>query len=153
MQTLTNEQPALTRLDSRHSVWMSVGLHVLPGLLTGAVYYLLAEPVARLGYPSIAALMAAGVLVLIPSELGVIAWAARKGYPGPRPFKEMIGYRERLPFWQYLVLGPAILVATGLLFTLLTPVSGFLQRLLGWLPDAMVLNIGLDGGFPRSILV
>jgi len=153
MQALTIEQPFISRLAGRHSIWMSVSLHLLPGLLAGAVYYLLAQPIAQLGLPSIVALMAAGVLVTIPFELGVLAWVARQGYPRPLPFKEVIEYRQPIPFWHYLALVPSIFVATGLLFTLLTPVTRFFQTQFGWLPGPMLLNIGLDGSFPRSTLV
>ncbi len=153
MQSLTLAQPFAARLAARHSAWMSVSLHLLPGLLAGAVYYLLAEPVARLGLPSIVSMMIAGVLVLIPFELGVIFWAARKSSLRPQPFLTMIGYRERIPTWRYLVLVPALFIVTGLLFTLLKPVSTFMQSWFAWLPPSMLLNLGLDGSVARTTLI
>ncbi len=153
MQALTIEQPFVSRLAGRHSAWMSIILHLLPGLLAGAIYYLLAQPVARLGLPSIVSLIAAGVLALIPFELGVILLAAMKGGPKPLSFKEMIDYREQIPIWHYIALVPALFLVTGLLFTLLKPVSNFMQTGFSWLPASMVLSLGNDGNYAQSTLI
>ncbi len=153
MQTLTTQQPLAFRLAGRHSLAFSAGLHLLPGILAGAVYYLLAEPVARLGLPSIVAMLAAGVLVLLPFELGVIAWAAREGAPKPLPFNQVIGYRRPIPFWHFLVLVPVVFILTGLLFTVLKPISDFLQAQFAWLPASMVFNLGIDGSIARTALI
>ncbi len=59
MTTLTIDQPLPTRLAGKHPAWLSISLHILPGILTGAVYYLLVEPVAQMGLPSLVSLMIA----------------------------------------------------------------------------------------------
>lgn len=157
MQTLAYKQPAVTgfagQLAGRHSFWFSVGLHLLPGLLTGAVYFLLAKPLAGMGLPSILSLIIAGILVIVPFELGVIAWAAKQHPDGPRPFKEMIGYRQQIPWWRYIVMVVVVFVATGLIFTLFKPATEYLQTLFAWIPPAMIIDMGMTGTFARSTLV
>lgn len=142
-----------SRLATDHPAWLSILLHLLPGLLTGAVYYLLTVPVAQMGLPSIAALIAAGVLVTIPFELGMIAWAARKSPNGPQPLRAMIAFREPIPALQYLAWVPGVLFATALIFSLFNPVTGLLQGLFAWLPETMQLRMGFEGGYSRESLI
>jgi membrane protease YdiL (CAAX protease family) len=144
------EQSATLDLNARHSAPLSIALHLLPGLLTGAAYYLLAGPVARLGLPSVAALMLAGLLGILPFELGVIALAARRR--GVR-FFDLIAYRDRLPGWSFVLWTAGLFVATGLVFTLLTPLTQFLLAQFRWLPESMLLNLGLDGNTARTTLI
>lgn len=157
MQTIAYKQPAVTgfadQLTGQHSLWLSVSLHLLPGLLTGAIYYLLAKPLAQLGLPSILALIIAGMLVIVPFELGLIAWAAKQHPSGPQSFKHMIGYRQHIPWWRYIVMVVVVFVATGLVFTLLKPASTYLQSLFAWMPPEMFINMGLTGDYDRSTLV
>jgi hypothetical protein len=94
MTSLTLDQPLPTRLVGKHSSWLSINLHLLPSILTGAMYYLLAEPEAHMGLPSIVSLMIAGCLGMVPFEFGLILWTARNHPDRPRPFMAMIENRQ-----------------------------------------------------------
>jgi len=138
---------------AQHTPGVSIALHLIPGLLTGAVYYLLAPLAARLGLPSITGILIAVILVTIPFEMAVILLEARKLGQPIRSFIKVIAYTEPIPLWRYLVMVPVIFVACGVLFTLLSPVTSFFQSQFAWLPDTMVLNLGQVGGFSKSTLI
>ena len=48
----------------QHSPIKSIILHLFPGFMIGLVYFVLKGPIARLGYPSIMALMVSIALAL-----------------------------------------------------------------------------------------
>ena len=82
-------------LDGRHSVGLSVVLHLLPGVLIVAAYALLGVPIAEaLGYPSVFGLLVIVPFVLVPAELGLILYLGwkRSGRPSLRG---VVLYRHR----------------------------------------------------------
>src|SRR4030042_5707618 len=134
----------------KHSTAKSIILHLLPGILVGAFYFLALQPVARMGYPSIIALYLALAFVLVPVELGFLLYQGKKK---TRRFtlQGIISYRTPIPWWQYLLWVSIIFVIVGAIMTLLEPVDSFLQKnLFFWMPD---LNSGLDGFYSKSILI
>lgn len=134
----------------QHSVWKSLLLHLLPGLLITFVYLAAMQPLKQMGYPSFAALMLAIVLALIPFELGVLLYVGKKKN-GRLSLKGVLSYRSPIPVWQYFLWVPAVFVLTGLIFTFLKPVDVFLQQnVFGAWP---VLDAGLSGGYSKSVLV
>lgn len=136
----------------QHTIIQSVGLHLLPGILAGAFYYAIAPPIRNLGYPTLAALIIAGFVILIPFELGFMLYQGKKKN-GALSLDGIVLYRQKIPLWQYLLWVPGIFVLVGLLFTGLAPVSGFLESLFAWLPEALRLNMGLGGEYSRSVLI
>lgn len=62
----------------QHSFQKSVLLHLLPGMLTGIVYYALAPVVRSFGFPTVMALILAGILAIIPFELGYLFYQKKK---------------------------------------------------------------------------
>ncbi len=62
----------------KHTLFKSIVLHLLPGILVGAGYYLLVPVAAKFGFPSAMALLATGVLILIPFEFGFLLYQKRK---------------------------------------------------------------------------
>ena len=134
----------------KHSITQSVILHLLPGILVGTFYFLARQPVAKMGYPSIFALLLAFAFVLVPFELGYLLYQGKKK-TGRFTLQGIISYRNSIPWWQYIVWAIIIFVVTGAIFKLLEPVDAFLQeRLFFWMPD---LNYGLDGNYSRRILI
>ena len=61
----------------QHPVPTAVALHLLPGILTAAVFYAAAPAVMRAGYPAIAAAVLAVGLVVVTAELG---WLLREAH-------------------------------------------------------------------------
>src|SRR5688572_22033868 len=65
-------------LADRHSLPLSIALHLVPGVLIVAAYLLLAEPfVKAIGYPIFLAWAIALAVVLLPVQLGLL-WLGRK---------------------------------------------------------------------------
>lgn len=57
---------------SEHSVFRSITLHLLPGILADICYYRLVPVVKSHGYPSVMALCLAGLFVLLPFQFGIL---------------------------------------------------------------------------------
>ena len=136
---------------AEHSLFKSVVLHLLPGILGGICYFTLVPLVKSNGFPSIMALILAGVFVLIPFELGFLILQKRAS--GQRLFNGVIRYFKKIPIWQYFVLIPTIFILTGLLFKAFGFTSVFLKSFFGWIPSEMTFDMGLDSGYPKSKLV
>jgi hypothetical protein len=112
----------------------SVLLHLVPGALISAFYFLTAPAVQRAGYPPVAALLLGILLVLIPFELGVLLVV---GHRRNRRFslQGIVLYRQPLPWWKYTLLIPAFLVWGGICFVLLNPVEGLQAAAwFSWMP-------------------
>ncbi len=134
----------------KYSATQSVILHLLPGILVGAFYFLVRQPVANMGYPSIFALLLAFAFVLMPVELGYLLYQGKKK-TGRFTLQGIISYRNPIPWWQYFVWPIIIVLVTGAIFKLLIPVDAFLQeKLFFWMPN---VNNGLDGNYSRTILI
>jgi membrane protease YdiL (CAAX protease family) len=117
-------------------------LHVVPGALMTAAFVALAPIAEAIGYPPIAALLAAIVLVLIPCELGVLWWAARTQAV---PLLDLVPYRQplRLPTWLWLV--PSLIALSFIGFGLSMAIEPqLIERLFGWLPGWFVAPIAID---------
>lgn len=148
MITETNPPPNV----EKHTIGQSIGLHLLPGILAGAFYYALAQPIRNLGYPSLAALIIAGFFMLIPFQVGFLLYQGKKKN-GTLSLNGIVLYRQRISLRQYLFWVPVIFLLVGLLFAGLAPVAGFLESLFAWLPEAMHLDMGLGGEYSKSVLI
>ena len=65
-------------LAERHSLWLSVGLHLFPGVLIVAVYFLVAPLIHNLGIPPFLGWIVAMCIALVPTELGLILWLGKQ---------------------------------------------------------------------------
>lgn len=136
---------------SEHSLLKSATLHLLPGLLIGGCYFALAPVVKANGFPSVMALLLAGIFVLIPFELGFLIF--QKKVTGQKFFNGIILYFNKIPTWQYMVLIPTVFVLVGLLFKAANFTSTYLKTFFTWLPSDMFLDMGLDSNYSKSILI
>ncbi len=128
----------------------SITLHLLPGILSGTLYYLIRQPVLNRGYPPVMALIIALVVIIIPFELGYLLYRGKRS-TGRLTLRGIISYRTALPWWQYLLYGGSVFVITGLIFTALKPVEKEIYRILfSWVPQ---LGTGLDGTYGRPELI
>ena len=119
-----------------------LALHLVPGALMTAGFVLFAPVSAALGFPPLAALLAAIVLILMPTELGVLWWAARR--EGVR-IGDLIPYRDSLSGREWAVWVPGLVVLAFLGFGLLQAIEpAVIDRLFGWLPDWYVAPIQID---------
>jgi CAAX protease family protein len=127
-----------------------LGLFLIPGALMTVVYVVIAPFIETAGFPPIAALLVAIVIVLLPIELGVILWASRDR---PGGIRSVIPYRRRLPFRDWLWLVPVLIVAEFVGFGLSMAIEPtVIDSLFGWLPDWFVRPIDPDhvGDYSRG---
>lgn len=129
-----------------HSLQKSALFHLLPGILTGIVYYALASVVWSQGFPTVMAL----ILALIPFELGFLLYQKKK--TGKPFFNGIIRFCDPIPARAYLLWVPAIFLSSGLLFTLFNFSADLLMPLFSWIPEHLYLDMGLDGGFSKENL-
>lgn len=134
----------------QHSIVQSLLLHLAPGVLVGFAYFALAPTLRGWGYPSIAALMVAAALVLVPLELGFLLYQGRKR-SGRWSLRGVIAYRTRLPVWQYLLWVPVLFLIVGAVFTLLRPVDSLLRETL--FAGMPALESGLTAEYTRGALI
>jgi membrane protease YdiL (CAAX protease family) len=124
----------------QHSVLESIGLHIIPGVLLTAAFIVLKPLADAIGYPPLLAFILAVLLVDIPFQLGVMYYQVKK-LNGRYSLQGIVLYREKIPWWQFLII---FLVGVVLLFglsILAMPVNSFLsQQLFAWLPDWIFLN-------------
>ena len=102
-------QPVSVQEIQPHSVWQSLLLHLLPGVLL-LLFFILAVPIVKnLGLPLRFAAMLGAILVLIPFELGVLFYEGKKRN-GKFSLSGIIVYRERIPLGQYFLWVPLLIV-------------------------------------------
>ncbi|MGF6884342.1 hypothetical protein ABIA39_005577 [Nocardia sp. GAS34] len=137
MHTLENTQPTglVDRLlGDRHSLPLSVMLHLVPGVLIVAVYLLVAQPfVDAVGYPVFLGWAIALCLVLIPVLAG-LAWLGlcrngRFSLHGVLHYIDRPVPRARLPA---MVAG--LIAWMMVLGFVLAPLNNFCKRFFAWLP-------------------
>lgn len=134
----------------QHSLVRSVLLHLLPGFLTGAGYFVLLPYFRQWGYPSMMALMCAVTVILIPAELGYLLYQGKKKN-GRFSLNGVISYRRPIPTLQYFIWVPVLIVLMGIIFTPMKPVDAFIQqKLFAWVP---ALESGLQAGYSRNALI
>jgi uncharacterized protein len=141
MQAQRPEQLALPAL---------LALFLVPGALMTAAYVLLAPVVERAGFPPIAALLVAILIVLIPFELAVIL---RSGGNGARGIVSTIPYRRAMPVRDWVWLVPVLIVAAFVGFGLSMAFEpAIVDSLFNWLPDWFVRPIDIDriGDYSRG---
>lgn len=124
----------------QHSVLRSIVLHLLPGILMLVVYIIAASLARGWGLPvALVALNLAVAFVLVPFELGYLFYQGKKRN-GRLSLKGVVLYRERMPFWQYVVFVPILLIWAVFCFAVISlPTEEFLIRtLFSWLPDWLI---------------
>lgn len=117
-----------------HTISQTIALHLVPGALITAFYFLTAPLVIHAGYPALMSLLLAILLILIPFELGFLLY---QGYQqnGQLSLKNVVLYREPIPIWQYFVFVPLMLGWGIAAFVLLSPLDNYLiQSLFTWFP-------------------
>ena len=133
--------PDRANLVEQLSAPMLIALHLVPGALVTVAFLLLAPLVKAAGFPPIAALLAAILLVLVPVELGIVLRAVRRdGGAAALPYRQRLALREW--FWLFPVLIVAAFVGFGV-HRLGEP--WLIAHLFGWLPEWFVFPIPLGG--------
>ena len=119
-----------------------LALFLVPGALMTAVFVLVEPFVEARGFPPIAAVLVAILVVLVPFELGVIRRAGRNH---PLGIRGVIPYRRPLPLRDWLWLVPVLIVAEFVGFGLSMAIEPtVINTLFAWVPDWFVRPIDPD---------
>ena len=117
------------------AVWQLLGLHLLPGALITVFFFLTAPAIVHAGFPPLLSLFLAILFILIPFELGFLAYQGKR-LNGRYSLKGVVLFHERTPSWQFVSLIATLVVWSGITFNLLTTVDNFcVQGMSNWLPS------------------
>jgi membrane protease YdiL (CAAX protease family) len=115
-------------------------LFLVPGALITLAYVLLAPVIDAAGFPPIAALLVAIVVVLLPFELGVVLRASRG-----QGIRSVMPYRRPIPLRDWVWLVPVLIVAAFVGFGVSMAIEPtIIDSLFGWLPDWFIRPIDPD---------
>ena len=135
MHALIRKNPATIAaavIEPLGAKWLLV-LHLLPGVLIGATFVLLAAVLRPTGAPANLALLLAMLMVALPVEVGYVRWIRRHGVS--------IGSVNMLPRRQAAPLISLLFIWSVVIYTLLAPVAtGFQRMLFGWWPSWLQLG-------------
>jgi uncharacterized protein len=149
-ESVENKLDWLTEIPETHSKLQSISLHLLPGILTGAVVFSIRGAIQAAGYPTPMSLIVAIPLILIPVELGILYFHGMK-LNGRFSLKGIVLYRDRIPTWKYVVVSPLVAFLAFAVLVLFQPWDSFFYRYgFSWIP---ALESGLGGGFSKSSLL
>lgn len=128
----------------QHSLWTSIVLHLLPGLLILAFFVLATPVLTQRGFPTLFCLFLAVAVVLIPFELGLILYQAKRNNRS-LSLEGIVRYREKLPVRQYLCLIPPILLWALVAYFVIAPPlqDSFKDAYFSWLPAWFFLDYNL----------
>ncbi len=150
-----SEGPARAPAEPQMDLGQSIVLHLVPGALTTAFYFLVAPSVMRLGYPPLMALHLAVLGVLIPFEFGYLLYQSWRQV-GTFTFVGIVLYRERVAWRTYALFVPLLMGWGIACFLLLEPIDAFLaEELFSWMPGwALPMDPAAQAaGYATSALV
>src|SRR5687768_263743 len=90
--------PTSAANSEQHSLPRSIALHLLPGILIGVAFFLIAPITQRNGLPALWALGIADLLVFLPFIYGLLFYESYKRN-GRLSLNGVVLYRERIPWW------------------------------------------------------
>ena len=135
----------------KHTLFISIILHLFPGIITGLAYFLLVPSVKELGYPSVMALIIAGIIALVPFEFGVLYYQKKR--TGNSFFNGVIKYCKPMRIWQYFLSIPIIFLSAGIIFSVFNNLNLNFNELFGWIPDEYILGNGLTNEYTKQKLL
>ncbi len=144
-------------LADRHSLPLSIVLHLVPGLLVVAVFLLFAGPLVQAAdLPSFLGWAIALTIVLVPFELGLLLWLGRRRN-GRWSLRGVLRYVDKpTPRGKLVAIVAAVIVYMTVLSFALTPVDSVIYKLFfTWLPfegAGTSATTYLDG-YPHTVMV
>jgi uncharacterized protein len=126
--------PAVPKVSiSQHPLLTSIILHLLPGVVLLAIWFLVAPLVQRWGLPVAIAGSLAILFGQLPLVLGILLYQSRK-QTGRFSLRDVIAYRRPVPLWQYLIFVPLLCIWYFQASTIWTGLQNDLFTSLPWLP-------------------
>jgi membrane protease YdiL (CAAX protease family) len=145
--------PALRKVTiPQHPLPTSIILHLLPGVVFLAVWFLVAPLVQRWGLPLAIAGSLAILFGQLPLVLGILLYQSRKE-TGHFSLRDVIAYRRPVPLWQYLIFVPLLCIWYFQASTIWTGLQNDLFSSLPWLPRWLENPLPFTDQGPSSPLV
>lgn len=144
-------------LSDRHSLPLSIALHLVPGVLIVAVYMLFAEPLVQaIGYPSFLGWAIAMLVALAPVQFGLLLWLGRRRN-GRFSLRGVVKYLDKpVPRGKLVAMVAALIVWFVGVSTALTHLDSVVfNSLFTWVPfqDAGASATTYLDGYPHSVMV
>lgn len=122
-----------------------IALFLVPGLIISTTYAFLASPIVDMEFPAIGILALAGVLTLIPVELGIILYRSKKDF-GILSLKKMLPYQNELSIKTYLWLVPLLLLWAIMIMVFGSGINEYIRNeFFFWVPDWYVISADYSG--------
>lgn len=127
-----------------HSLPVLVALHLVPGAVTAALFYLLGQPVVRAGYPPIAAAVVAGAVGVTALELGFLLRRARR-VTGRWDLSAVLPFRPSRFTWRRALLCVGLVVwGLGASIAMAPVRDGLKESAFGWMPGWALTPVPAD---------
>ena len=144
-------------LADRHSLPLSIALHLVPGVLIVAAYLLVAEPlVLGIGYPPFLGWAIAMFVALAPVQLGLLLWLGRQRN-GRYSLRGVLRYVDKpLPRGKLVAMVAGLIVWFVVVSFALTVLDSVIyESFFTWVPfqDAGASATTYLDGYPRSVML
>ena len=119
-----------------------LSLHLVPAILWAIFYIPIARIASEKGIPTMLVMYVVVAFVLLPFELGFLYYQGKK-LNGKLSLKGVVLFREKMPWWQYLVFGIILFVWIVIIFLASTNFMNVLDaKLFFWIPEWFKLSRG-----------
>ncbi len=129
----------------QHSLVKSIILHLLPAVIWIIVYIPLARIAIEKGIPTMLIMLITANFTLFSFQLGYLYYLGKKKN-GNLSLQGVVLYKEKMPWWQYILLG--VPIVAWMMFVLIGgwEINQFLRTLFfSWIPDWYYLSRGSVG--------
>lgn len=127
-------------------------LHLFPGIALSIVYIFFSKIGLLEGYPKIVIASLSAVFSIIPIELGLLFYVAKKEDGSYNIFK-ILGLKSNMSITKLIVYSLSLCVAGGILMTVLKPASDYLLNIVFcWIPGWYNWNQDMSL-FNRNIII
>ena len=126
----------------QHSLGKSVILHLLPAVIWLILYIPLARLASEKGIPTMLIMLITALFTIFPMELGYLYYLGKKKN-GKLSLQGVVLYREKMPWWQYILLGVAIVAWMMFVLIVCWEIVEFIRtKAFSWIPDWYYLSRG-----------
>ena len=122
VQTKNPEVPITHQITqlTRREIYM---LHLLPGIPLVVIFGIFAALGALQGIPNIFALMTATLIAEVPILWTIMLRYGKREFGDEFKLGKLFPWRERVPFWQYLLIGVPLIIVSMIMAMAITPVE------------------------------
>lgn len=126
----------------QHSIGKSALLHLLPAMIWIIFYIPLARLASEYGIPSMLVMLITVALILVSFEVGYLYYQGKKKN-GTFSLQGIVLYREKMPWWQYIIFTVPIVCWAISVFLIGETITEFMStKVFYWLPDWYWLSRG-----------